>query len=278
VPAAPARPLNPLLPALLLINPRSGSGSPSAEELEAAARNHGIDVRILGPDDDPADLARNAGADALGIAGGDGSLAAVAEVALEQHVPFVVVPYGTRNHFARDLGLDRGDPLRALDAFGGAERRIDVGRAGGRLFLNNVSLGLYALLVHGREDHRRRRNAFAQLRALLVLAQNRDRIELSVDGEPVDAQLALVANNDYNLDLFAIGERKRLDEGKLHLYLARGWRPSTWHEQAAQRLTIDEAGHRLRAAVDGEPVDLDTPVEFSIEPSALRVLVPRAPR
>jgi diacylglycerol kinase family enzyme len=278
VPAPRARPPDPLLPALLLINPRSGSGSPSAEELEAEARSRGIDVRILGPDDDPADLARSAEADALGVAGGDGSLAPVAEVALERDVPFVVVPFGTRNHFARDLGLDLGDPVRALDAFAGAERPIDVGRAGGRLFLNNVSLGLYALLVHGRENHRRRRNAFAQLRALLLLARNRDSIELSVDGEPVEAQLALVANNDYNLELFSIGERNRLDEGELHLYLAHGWRPSTWDERTAERLTIDAASHRLQAAVDGEPAELETPLEFSIEPSALRVLVPRAPR
>jgi diacylglycerol kinase family enzyme len=242
------------------------------------ARSRGIDARILDPDDDPADLAQSADVDALGVAGGDGSIAAVAEVALQRHVPFVVVPYGTRNHFARDLGLDRDEPLRALDAFAGVERRIDVGRAGGRLFLNNVSLGLYALLVHGRERHRRRRNAFAQLRALLMLAQNRASIELSVDGKPVEAQLALVANNDYNLDLFSIGERKRLDEGRLHLYLAHGWRPRTWDERTAERLTIDAAGHRLQAAVDGEPVELETPLEFSIEPSALRVLVPRAPR
>ena len=79
------------------------------------------------------------------MAGGDGSLAAVAEVAIEQDVPFVCIPFGTRNHFARDLGLDRDDPLAALAAFdGGVERRVDVGRVGDRLFLNNVSLGLYA--------------------------------------------------------------------------------------------------------------------------------------
>jgi diacylglycerol kinase family enzyme len=261
----------------LLINPRSGSGSPSAEELEAEARRRGIDARILGRDDDPADLARNAQADALAVAGGDGSLAPIAEVALERDVPFVVVPYGTRNHFARDLDLDRDEPIKALDAFAGHERRIDVGRAGGRVFLNNVSLGLYALLVHGRERHRRRRNTFAQLRALLVLAGNRESTDLSVDGEQVEAHVALVANNAYNLDLFSIGERKRLDEGRLHLYLARGWRPRTWDERTAERLTIDAAGHRLQAAVDGEPVVLETPIDFSIERSALRVLVPHAP-
>ena len=198
-------------------------------------------------------------------------------MALERALPFVCIPFGTRNHFARDLGLDRDDPVGALDAFAGSERRVDVGRIGERVFLNNVTLGLYATLVHHRESHRRRRNAFAQLRALLLLARNRDSIGLSVDGEPVEAQLALVANNDYQLDLFSIGERERLDEGRLHLYLARAWRPSTWDERACERLTIDARPQRLRAAVDGEPTALETPLEFSIEPRALRVLVPAAP-
>src|SRR5213080_266065 len=127
---------------VLLVNPRAGDGRPGAEELVAAARKHGIVPQLLSDSEDPAEVARTAEADALGIAGGDGSLAAVADVALERGLPFVCVPFGTRNHFARDLGLDRADPLGALDAFAGRERRIDVGRAGGRLFLNNVSRGL----------------------------------------------------------------------------------------------------------------------------------------
>lgn len=216
-------------------------------------------------------MARAADADALAVAGGDGSLAAVAQVALERDLPFVAVPFGTRNHFARDLGLDRDDPIGALDAFTGSERRIDVGRVRDRLFLNNVALGVYAELVRRRERHRRRGNAFAQLRALLLLARTRSRLRLEIDGSPVDAELALVANNHYTLDLFSLGERERLDEGRLYLYLARGWRPSMWEEKAYERLTIDAAGHRLNAAIDGEPVTLDTPLELGIEPQALRI-------
>jgi diacylglycerol kinase family enzyme len=213
----------------------------------------------------------------LGVAGGDGSLAPVAEIALERDLPFVCIPYGTRNHFARDLGLDRDDPIEALDAFQGSERRIDVGRVADRLFLNNVSLGLYAQLVHRREGHERRREAFAQLRALWLLARSPRGVQLSVDGKPVDAQVALVANNAYKLELFSPGERARLDEGRLYLYLARGWRPREWDERSCDRLTIDAADHRVDAAVDGEPTALETPIDFSIEPRALRVLVPAAP-
>lgn len=236
-----------------------------------------METHVLREDDDLAELARGADAEALGMAGGDGSLAAVAEVAIERDLPFVCIPFGTRNHFARDLGLDRDDPIGALDAFGGSERRIDVGRIHGRVFLNNVALGAYAALVHEREHHRRRSNAFARLRALLLTATNRERLDLAIDGVQVDAQLALVSNNDYTLELFSLGERERLDEGRLHLYLAGGWRFSDWDERAVEELTIDAARHRIKAAVDGEPADFETPLRFSIDPLALRVLVP-APR
>jgi diacylglycerol kinase family enzyme len=211
------------------------------------------------------------------MAGGDGSLAPVAEVAIEQGVRFVCIPFGTRNHFARDLGLDRDDPIGALEAFNGSERRIDVGRVGDRIFLNNVSIGVYAELVHRREGHRRRRNAFAQLRALLLLARSPGGEQLTVDGKPVDARVAFVGNNDYKIELFSLGERERFDEGCLHLYLASGWRPSTWDERKAQRLTIGARRNHIKAAIDGEPVALEPPLEFSIEPSALRVLVPGSP-
>ena len=263
----------------LIVNPSSGTDSPSAEELADAARARGVEVRLLEDGDDLQELARTARADVLGMAGGDGSLAAVAEVAIEQDVPFVCVPFGTRNHFARDLGLDRDDPLAALAAFDdGVERRVDVARAGERLFLNNVSLGIYARLVHRREHHRRRRDALARLRAiLLTLRDRRRRQRFTIDGKHVRARLVLVSNNAYTLDLLSLGERERLDEGKLHLYIPHGFRRITWEERACTELEIGAPQPRLRAAVDGEPDELETPIRFRIEPLGLRVLVPRAP-
>ena len=97
----------------LIVNPGSGADSPTADELRDAAAARGVEVRFLEDGDDLQELARSAGADVLGMAGGDGSLAAVAEVAIEQDMPFVCIPFGTRNHFARDLGLDRDDPIAA---------------------------------------------------------------------------------------------------------------------------------------------------------------------
>jgi diacylglycerol kinase family enzyme len=140
--------------------------------------------------------------------------------------------------------------------------------------MNNVSLGLYAQLVHERESHRRRRDAFAQLRALLLLAENPRGMQLSVDGRDVDAHVALVANNAYKLELFSLVERERLDAGCLFLYFAHSWRPREWEERSCERVTIDAGGHQIDAAIDGEPTSLKTPLDFSIEPRALRVLVP----
>ena len=257
------------------MNPRSGDDRPSAEDLRDEAERHGIQVRLLAEDDDAVELARKADADALGMAGGDGSLAPVAAVAIERELPFVVVPFGTRNHFARDVGLDRDDPIRALDAFLKArERHVDVGRVNGDLFLNNVSLGLYADLVHRRESHRRRGEALARLRALVLLARDRSTLGITVDGQPVETHVALIANNDYQLDLFSLGERQGLDAGRLHLHIAHGLLPGSWQERAGDRFVIDSIRGRLHAARDGEPAELDTPLEFTIEPRALRVLLP----
>jgi diacylglycerol kinase family enzyme len=252
---------------LLIVNPRSGRGGPSPEELTAEAQRLGIAVHELREGEDPGAVARAARADALGMAGGDGSLPAVAEVALERDVPFVCVPFGTRNHFARDVGLDHGDPTAALRAFGGEERRIDVGRVDERLFLNNVSLGVYARLVQRRERHRRRREAFARIRAWTALLTHREPLGITIDGRPVEARILLVANNEYGIDFPTVGTRERLDEGKLHVYVPGD-------ERVGERFVVDAAAGRLEAAVDGEPDVLRTPIDFRIEPRALRVLVP----
>jgi diacylglycerol kinase family enzyme len=234
------------------VNPRSGDGS-AVDELCAAAAARGLDTHVLRPGEDAATAARGARAETLGCAGGDGTLAAVAAVAIDRGLPFVCVPFGTRNHFARDLGLDRADPIAALDAFDGMERGIDVGLANGRLFLNNVSIGAYAVLVH----HGWRR----------VLDAFRLRHRLTVDGESLSTRALLIANNSYSLS----GARERLDEGRLHLYTPRG------EIRVASRVVVSARTRSLRTAVDGERAVFEMPLELAIEPRALRVLVPRHP-
>jgi diacylglycerol kinase family enzyme len=261
---------------LLIVNARSGSDSPSADELAEEARRRGIDVHVFSPGEDLEAIARDAQADALGMAGGDGSLAAVAAVAIERDLPFVCVPFGTRNHFARDLGVDRDDPIAALDAFGGTERRIDVGRVNGQVFLNNVSLGMYAQLVHEREQHRRRRELLARARAVVIALRDFSTQGVIVDGEPMRVRVLLVSSNAYKLELLSIDEREQLDEGLLHLYAGTGILRASWTERSGERFTVDARAGALRAAIDGEPARLKTPLEFEIAPLALRVLVPPA--
>ena len=259
----------------LLINPRSGNGSPGADELVAAARERGIETHVLREGEDAAKLARASGAEVLGMAGGDGSLGAVAQVALDTDAAFVAVPFGTRNHFARDAGYDRDDPIGALDAFvDGTERRVDVGRVGDRIFLNNVSLGAYAGLVHRREDHRRRGEALARARALVAVGRDRHHLHPVVNGEELDARVLLVGNNRYEVSLLTLGERERLDEGVLDLWSATGVLRTTWEERTGREFRIELPKEHVRAAIDGEPAALETPLELESLPQALRVLLP----
>ena len=258
----------------LIVNPRSGDDSPSADELVAAAEEQGIGCHVLGDGDDVCELARAATTGALGMAGGDGSLAMVAQVALERDLPFVCIPFGTRNHFARDLGLDRDDPLAALAAFDGVEQRVDVAQVNGRLFLNNLSLGLYSDLVHRREHHRRRGELLAGLRALKRLPGEHHRLRVRLDGELLLTRILLIANNRYELNLFNLGERSSLTEGRLHLYTTPGWLPTTWTERTGTRFVIELEQRDVTGATDGEPIDLRSPLEIECVPRALRVLVP----
>ena len=191
---------------VLFVNPRSGGGKATRAGLAERARERGIDVIVLRPGDRlPAlvDQAVANGADALGVAGGDGSLAVVAAAALAHGLPFVCVPAGTRNHFALDLGVDRGDLVGSLDAFtDGVERRIDVAEVNGRLFLNNVSLGIYGDAV--RQPTYRDAKARTLLEtAAQVLGPSAAAADLKlVDdrGRPHrDPAVVLVSNNPYSL-------------------------------------------------------------------------------
>jgi diacylglycerol kinase family enzyme len=233
------------------------------------------------------------------MAGGDGSLAQVAQVALETDRPFVCIPFGTRNHFARDLGLDRDDPLAALAAFRGRELAVDVGTVGDRVFLNNVSLGLYASVVHDPE-HARRNKTVAALRIIpAALGRSRRPLELVLDVEGRRVRhrvlVCLVSNNDYGSERPGdLGRRERLDEGLLHVYVIEALGRSAlmgllaraavgriaaaegWVERAATTLRVESRRRRVHVAIDGEPVVLQPPLDFELRPRALRVLVPIA--
>ena len=217
------RPADPSRRPVLFVNPRSGDGKAARAGLADRARDAGIETVILAPGQDLAALARDAAAadaDALGMAGGDGSLAVVATVAAAHGIPFVCVPAGTRNHFALDVGVDRHDLIGALDAFtGGVERQIDVAEVNGRVFLNNVSLGIYGEAV--------RSPAYrdAKVRTLLettaeVMGPSGEapalRLTDDLGREHGHLAVVLVSNNPYALDRPLVrGTRPALDSGQL---------------------------------------------------------------
>ena len=282
------RPADPPRRPVLFINPRSGDGKAARARLADRARDTGIETVILGPGQDLAALAGEAvtgGADALGMAGGDGSLAVVAAVAAAHGIPFVCVPAGTRNHFALDVGVDRHDLAGALDAFtGGVEHRIDTAEVNGRMFVNNVSLGIYGDAV--------RSPAYrdAKVRTLLETAvevmgpsAKAPALDLTDDlgHEHRHPAIVLVSNNPYALDRpLARGTRPALDSGQLGIVVldAPGDSPRVpGRAWSAPRLQI-HAPAPIHAGVDGETVDLDPPLRFASRPASLRVRIsPRHP-
>ncbi len=268
---------------MLFVNPKSGGGRATRVGLAERARERGIEVIVLRRDDKLATLVDEAvagGVDVLGVAGGDGSLAVVAAAAVPHGLPFVCVPAGTRNHFALDLGIDRGDLIGSLDAFtNGAERRIDVAEVNGRLFLNNVSLGIYGEAV--RQPTYRDAKARTLLEtAAEVLGPSAAAADLLLADDRGDAHrnpsVVLVSNNPYALDPpHAPGTRPTLDCGRLGVIVldAPGPARSPGRAWTATRLEVT-APAPVHAGVDGEAIDLAPPLRFVIRHNALRVRVP----
>ena len=271
---------------MLFINPRSGGGRAGRARLAEVARERDIEPVVLEPGADLGALAEDAaadGADVLGMAGGDGSLAIVASIASAYGIPFVCVPAGTRNHFARDLGLDPEDLVGALNAFTDAlEASIDLGDVNGRPFLNNVSLGVYGTAVQ-REAiaMRKRARSSRRRRRCWVRARRCPGVRLVDDLGVVhtDPAVILVSNNPYALRRPArTGMRPVLDSGRLGvLVLSRpGGAPRRpGHGWTARSLDVT-AGDAVTAGLDGEAVRLDPTVHFAIRPRALRVRIARA--
>ncbi|MFE0581866.1 diacylglycerol/lipid kinase family protein [Streptomyces sp. NPDC058874] len=291
---AAERPRHPVL----IMNPKSGGGKVGRFGLAEKGEALGARVVLLDGDvtTDVAAVARRAvaeGADLLGVAGGDGTQARVAEVAVEYGLPFLVISAGTRNHFAMDLGLDREDPVRCLDALAdGEELSVDLGSVGGRAFVNTASFGVYAEVVQ-RPEYRDAK-ADSALNALpdLLRGDAGRTLDATADGKTrLEAQQALlISNNPYSSpEPTAVGARRsRLDLGVLgvvglrvdnaaqaaHIAL-RGARGTGLRILTSRQVVIGSEAESIPVAVDGEPLTLPTPVTCSIRPGALRVRVPR---
>ncbi len=284
VPLPPAEP--PQQP-VLFYNPLSGGGKAERFNLATEAERRGIRPIELRRGDDLEELVRQAaeqGADGLAMAGGDGSQAIVAMIAAELDLPYACIPAGTRNHFALDLGVDREDLVGALDAFvAGGERRVDLAEVNGRVFVNNVSLGLYAQAVQrgGYRD--------AKIRTLIdtvpdVLGPDAKQSQLHWSGPNSDASGAaiLVSNNIYRLGrALGSGTRPRLDSGLLGVTVLgptrerRGdARPAApgMRQWSAASFEID-SDRPVPAGIDGEAIVLDPPLRFRVVAGALRARI-----
>jgi diacylglycerol kinase family enzyme len=283
---------------VLLINPGSGGGKAERFRLAQLCSARDIEPVELRPGDDLVDLAEAAvarGADVIGMAGGDGSQALVADVAARNDIALVVVPTGTRNHLALDLGLDRDDVVGALDAFGAAvERPVDLAQVNGRTFVNNVSLGLYAAIV--RSPEYRDAKIETSLNTLpQVLGRGSRPFDLRFTGpagQPhVGAHVVQVSNNPYGRTAGTRANRPALDTARLGVialeikddraaaaFLAAAgagrperfggfdaWEPETFEVTSAGPIDM---------GLDGEAVQMASPLLFTLRPHALRVRLP----
>ena len=271
---------------VLLYNPRSGDGKAARFHLAEEAKRRGIESVELTPGDDLEQLVRAAvarGADGLAMAGGDGSQAIVAMVAAELDLPYACIPAGTRNHFALDLGVDRDDVVGALDAFvNGGERRVDLAEVNGRVFVNNVSLGLYADAVQ-RTGYRE-----AKIRTLLDTVPE----VMGPDAKPPDltwsgADGPRSGRRDPRLQqpLPARAAVEQRDAARGSTRVSSGSRCSSpvtaarserarWVGSSGptRRFELDSSAP-VPAGVDGEALTLEPPLRFRSRPGALRVRI-----
>jgi diacylglycerol kinase family enzyme len=288
--------------AVLLCNPKSGGGKVGQFGLLDVAKQLGVEAIVLEAGQELEQLARDAvarGADCLGMAGGDGSQALVASIAIEHRLPFVCVSAGTRNHFALDLGLNRDDPRESMLAFRDAvERYVDYATVNDRLFVNNVSLGVYAQIVQ--QDSYRDAKVGTTLTLLPeMLSHQAEPFDLQFttpDDENIDgAIIVMVSNNPYVLGLTPDNaQRRRVDTGRLGIFAvttstgseaaalfaatASGQRNRSrhWHEFTAATFEVASRSGTAFAGVDGEALQLPTPLQFRIHPRGLKLLVPES--
>jgi len=293
MPEYPAQP--PARQPYLIMNPKSGGGKVEKFDLKRKAEDLGAEVFLIGGPE-PVDVAKvareavEAGADLLGVAGGDGTQALVAGIAAEHGLPFVVISAGTRNHFALDLGLDREDPSACLNALSdGAELRVDLGMINGQTFVNNASFGAYAEIVQSPAYRDDKRNTTLDLLPDMLGGHRGARLSAQADGTQIDRpQALLVANNPYGTgDIAGLGRRTRLDRGILGVVgvtvssagqavgLLRGRHAAGLKVLTTKQIKITADAPQIPVGLDGESIVMPTPVICTISPGALRVWVPR---
>ena len=288
-------------PLPVIVNPRSGSGS-APGQIEKLFREAGAqaDIRLLhgSPNDLAHDIAREK-PPLIVAAGGDGTVSAVASALVDTSIPLAVLPVGTLNHFARDIGVPQDLAAAVRIALGGKERAVDVGEVNGRIFVNNASIGLYPTIVRRREQQQRRLGRskwHAMLWAIHTTLRSHPFLDLTLTLDGVEQHrrtpFVFIGNNVYEMEGFMVGLRERVDAGTLSVYLShRGGRlglfllalralfgrllaARDFEAAAVSSLRIESRHTRLLLAADGEVEAVDMPLVFRIRPRSLKVLVP----
>jgi len=246
-----------------------------------------------------ASLAARSGADAVVAAGGDGTISGVAAALAGSNTSLGVLPLGTFNHFAKDLGIPLDPELAVKTIAGGRMKRVDVGAVNDRIFVNNSSLGVYPDIVWERESLRQRGHrkweafAVASARVLRHYRGHRVTITAGESTRSVRTPFLFVGNNEYQVEGLRLGGRTRLDGGQLVAYLAprvhgrelpkmlamalvgRASKNHSLESFAARDFQIDmRHGGPVRVALDGEVLLMKTPLRYRVHPLALSVLVP----
>ena len=268
-------------------------------------RAHGIEARVTVAKggSEMTDAARAAladGAEVVVAGGGDGTINAVASVLVGTGRAFGVLPLGTLNHFAKDIGIPLALEAAVANIVNGVRKDVDVGEVNDQIFLNNSSLGLYPDIVRDRVKQQNRLGrgkwlaaCWATLGALRRYPFLSIRFKLDDNREQARrTPFVFIGNNEYTMQGFAIGEREALDRGKLSFYIAQrpgrlalirlGWRAlcgrlaqeRDFDVLTAAHLDIDTRHKRIRVATDGEVTVMATPLRYRIRPGALCVIVP----
>lgn len=276
----------------IVVNPSSGPAWSSAPTEELRAGLPGADIHELRPEDDLTDLLCDDDLDAIGAAGGDGTLRAVAIIAAERDIPFVAVPAGTLNHLARDLGLQSvDDAVVAVRA--GTAARMDLGLASDHCFVNTLTFGGYADVVDARERLESRIGKWPALLVALVRELPRmEPLRLEIDGHPMRVWLAWIGNGAYSPPGLGPAWREQLDDGLLDVRIVNGARRFSrtrfvfdaltgrlascpvYEERLASSIVIRCPSGPLRLAADGETFDGPAEVEVTKRRRALQVIVP----
>ena len=281
---------------LVVLNPASGPDETPAAELGAALAGGEV-VEAEGADVEAAvRRAVEAGAEVVAVAGGDGTIRCAAGLVAGTDTLLLPVPAGTRNHFARELGIETlADAGEAWT--GGDVRRVDLAEVNGERFVNNSSVGFYAALVRERETHERRMpKAWANVRAAWAQARKGHRFWVRVGDDRYRAWIVFVGNGCYGDTLADLTARQRLDANQLDvrvlradarlarvravvaLLLGRSGRSPLLASSTPDEVTIELDGRRrVEVAIDGEVLELDNPLHYRSLPGALAVLVPPDP-